>query len=249
MGTYRDIALWGDEHIDLGEIAVAGLPPQAAIAISRGKYPKGYSYLDPNEDAVLAATDGHNWLLAVVDGHDGFDAARAALNAVRINADATLAGSATGPESALRDALGAAKEAVGDALVDVEGERSASATAVTLTSVTGGRLTTLTMGDTAAVLVSNGKARRIGKPTRFLDPNSDLVTAHLATAEWKDGDRLVVASDGLFDFVGRSPTRVLARLTAQHLNPSDLAKGAIESAFAGGAGDNIAVAALFGAGR
>jgi len=65
MGTVRTAALWGDEHTELGEIAVAPLLPQAAVALSRGKFPKGYPHLDPNEDAVLAATDGANWLLPV----------------------------------------------------------------------------------------------------------------------------------------------------------------------------------------
>jgi hypothetical protein len=39
-------------------------------------------------------------------------------------------------------------------------------------------------------------------------------------------------------------------LVAQHPdNPADLANAAVESAFDGGAGDNIAVAALYDAGR
>jgi serine/threonine protein phosphatase PrpC len=250
MGTYREVVLWGDEHTELGEIAVVGLAPDAAVALSRGKFPKGYPHVDPNEDAVLAATDGSNWLLAVADGHNGFDAARAALNAIRMGTEATLSVAVADPVSALRDALTSAKSAVSDALTDLEGHRTASATAVTLAAVAGGRLTTLTMGDTAAVLIRNGRGRRIGRPTKFLDSVSDISTADFATAEWQLGDQVVVASDGLFDFVGRSPNRVLARLVAQHPdNPADLANAAVESAFDGGAGDNIAVAALYDAGR
>jgi len=250
MGIYREAALWGDAHTELGEIAVAGLLPHAAVALSRGKFPKGYPHLDPNEDAVLAATDGANWLLAVADGHNGFDAARAALTALQSTTEATLADSATDPETALRTALALAGAAVTDALTDVEEGRSGSATALTVAIVAAGRLTAVTMGDTAAVLIRNGRARRIGSPTRFLGPGADPATADLEQADIQPGDTVVVASDGLLDFLGRSPIRVLARLAARYPDdPVDLAGRAIERAFAGGAGDNIAVALLCDPGR
>src|SRR5665811_2204355 len=68
--SLRTAVLWGNDHTELGEIGFTEVPPAGAIAISRGKFRKGYSYLDPNEDAVLIATDGTSWLLAVADGHD-----------------------------------------------------------------------------------------------------------------------------------------------------------------------------------
>ncbi len=100
MGKVSQAALWGDEHTELGEMAVAPLRPSAAVALSRGKFPKGYPHLDPNEDAVLAATDGVTWLLAVADGHNGFDAARAAVAALQTGAAAILKAAAGDPESA-----------------------------------------------------------------------------------------------------------------------------------------------------
>jgi len=243
MGTFRLAALWGDEHNELGEIAVADLPPDAAVALSRGKFPKGYPHLDPNEDAVLAATDGSAWLLAVADGHNGFDVARAAMTALQATAPATLAGAIKDSEAALWAGLTLVGEAVTEALAQVPEDRAASATALTVALVAEGHLTVLTLGDTAAVLVRDGRARRIGGPTRFLRPGADLADAGIDRADLQPGDTVVVASDGLFDFLGRSSTRVLARLAAQHQeNPAGLAGAAVEQAFSGGAGDNVAVA-------
>lgn len=250
MGTYRDAALWGDEHTELGETAVTELAPNAAVALSRGKFPKGYPHVDPNEDVVLVATDGANWVLAVADGHNGFDAAHAAMSAVRNNAKTTLAQATTDPESALRDSFDMAKSAIAESLVDVEDDRLLSATALTLVIIGAGRLTALTMGDTGAVLIRNGRARRLGRTTKFLNPHADLRVADLAQVDQQAGDRVLVASDGLFDFVGRSPRRALTQLSDLHpTNSVDLAGAAIERAFAGGAGDNIAVAVLSDAGR
>ncbi|MFH1330493.1 MAG: hypothetical protein ABIJ48_07590, partial [Actinomycetota bacterium] len=81
-GGLRLAALWGTDHETLGEIALEEVTPSLVAALSRGRYPKGYPHLDPNEDGALAASDGTAAVLAVVDGHNGFDAARAALQAV-----------------------------------------------------------------------------------------------------------------------------------------------------------------------
>jgi serine/threonine protein phosphatase PrpC len=250
MGIYREAALWGDEHTELGEIAVAALPPRAAVALSRGRFPKGYPHLDPNEDAVLAATNGSAWLLAVADGHNGFDAARAALTALQSTAPATLTRSATEPEPALRDALVMAGAAVTESLTDVAEDRSASATALSVAIISGDRLTAATLGDTTAVLIRDGRARRIGSSTGFLGPGADLSAARFDRADLHPGDTVVVASDGLFDFLGRSPDRALARLAARPgESPAGLARAAVEQACAGGAGDNIAVALLYSSPR
>jgi serine/threonine protein phosphatase PrpC len=248
MGTYREAALWGDEHTELGEIAVASLAPNAALALSRGKFPKGYPHLDPNEDAVLAATDGAGWLLAAADGHNGFDAARAAVTAARRTAPAILAEAATDPAAALQSALAVIGQAVTEAVAGAPDGRAGSATALTLALLEADRLTAVTLGDTAALLVRGGRARRIGMPTRFLAPGADLTGTVIDQADLQTGDLVVVASDGLLDFLGRSPTRVLARLAAQHPDdPVDLARAAIERAFGGGAGDNIALVLFYAA--
>src|SRR4030065_278031 len=74
----RAAALWGPDHETLGEVEVREVTASLAMALSRGKFPKGYPHVDLNEDGALAATNGPAAVLAVADGHNGLDAARAA---------------------------------------------------------------------------------------------------------------------------------------------------------------------------
>ncbi|MEA3502778.1 MAG: hypothetical protein U9R47_08390, partial [Actinomycetota bacterium] len=78
-GVAQSILLLGSDHTELGEVEIAELSPHVAVGISRGRFPKGYAHVDPNEDAVFAATDGTTAIIAVADGHHGFDAAEAAI--------------------------------------------------------------------------------------------------------------------------------------------------------------------------
>jgi hypothetical protein len=98
--------LLGDQAVELGEVIQAELGSSCALALSRGRFAKGYPYLDPNEDACLAATDGHRYLLAVADGHNGFDAARAAITALDAHSENIL-GSAE-PSSVVIEVAGEA---------------------------------------------------------------------------------------------------------------------------------------------
>ena len=75
-------ALWGPEHVELGETAVAAAGERAAIALTRGRFQKTYGYIDPNED-VAAVVDGpRSTLLVVADGHNGATAPLAAVEEV-----------------------------------------------------------------------------------------------------------------------------------------------------------------------
>jgi len=56
MSDVQHSVLWGHDHPQLGVVATEEISPRVAIALSRGKYPKGYPHLDPNEDAVAAPT-------------------------------------------------------------------------------------------------------------------------------------------------------------------------------------------------
>ena len=80
--TFHSALLLGEDHTELEEVAITEVAPNLAIGISRGRFPKGYPHIDPNEDAAYAATDGTTTVLAVADGHQGFDAARAATSAI-----------------------------------------------------------------------------------------------------------------------------------------------------------------------
>ncbi|MGI9431532.1 MAG: PP2C family protein-serine/threonine phosphatase [Myxococcota bacterium] len=74
----KSALLRGRDHVALGAIdAVA--EADAAIAISVGGAPKTYSHADPNEDAALFAIGEAGTLVAVADGHRGFEAAEVAL--------------------------------------------------------------------------------------------------------------------------------------------------------------------------
>jgi serine/threonine protein phosphatase PrpC len=70
--------LRGREHVELGAIDVVG-EGCAAIAISVGGAKKRYAHVDPNEDAALFAAGPAGVLVAVADGHHGFEAAEVAL--------------------------------------------------------------------------------------------------------------------------------------------------------------------------
>lgn len=70
--------LRGREHLELGAIAVVA-EGRGAIALSLGGARKQYAHVDPNEDAALLALGPAGVLVAVADGHHGFEAAEVAL--------------------------------------------------------------------------------------------------------------------------------------------------------------------------
>jgi hypothetical protein len=76
------LLLVGSDHTELDEVAIEEVTPKLTIGISCGWFPKGYPHADPNEHAVFAATDGNATIVAVADGHHGFDAAGAAITAI-----------------------------------------------------------------------------------------------------------------------------------------------------------------------
>jgi len=82
QGCFQSALLVGSDHTELDEVAIEEVTPKLTIGISCGWFPKGYPHADPNEDAVFAATDGNATIVAVADGHHGFDAARAAITAI-----------------------------------------------------------------------------------------------------------------------------------------------------------------------
>lgn len=231
------IVLWGDEHPVLDEVADARLDEHTAVALSRGRHPKPYAHVDPNEDAVLAATGPHAVLLAVADGHLGFDAARAALQAVAERA-AALVGDGD-PAAVLEDTCRAARDAVAKAVAGADPPRSDSRTALTVALAVGSHLHTVTYGDTVCVRGRGGRAKVASESAPFLGPGSGIPPVR--RTRLRDGDRVAVASDGLTTYLGRDwPTR-----TAEVLAEGDAAAAAarrlIELAMDGGAGDHVAV--------
>ena len=228
--------LLGSEAVELGEIHTATLGGSCALALSRGRFPKGYPHTDPNEDACFAATDGNSWLLAVADGHNGFTAAEAAIGA--IESPGLLALAATDPAGAAGQAMTLAHKAVVSALV---GTDSSSRTALTVLAMSPAGVATSQAGDTVGFVVGRARARMLTEPGPFL--GRDLASDALAAPDshtLQPGEGVVLASDGLIDFLGRQPLRILAPLFDPD-EPLASVESAVGAAFAGGAGDNVAL--------
>jgi serine/threonine protein phosphatase PrpC len=97
--------LRGREHLELAAIALHA-EADAAIALSIGGAPKRYTHTDPNEDVALLVVRGEHVLLAVADGHGGYEAAEIALETIE-RWDAALSADPQGAPAWSRLALGA----------------------------------------------------------------------------------------------------------------------------------------------
>jgi len=241
VGSGELVGLWGDDHPDLDRVADAQLDDRAAVALTRGRYPKDYGHVDPNEDAVLAANGPAGWLLAVADGHFGFDAARAALGVVAARAPDLLGGSGN-PTRALEDLCRAARAAVVDAVAELERPRRDSATALTLALVTGGHLHVVTYGDTVCLRGRGGKAKVVGESGPFLDPHAGL--HEVVRVRMRARDRVAVGSDGLTTYLGHDWPARLAEVLDEEDEPRVAARRLLELAMTGGAGDHVSVGVL-----
>jgi PPM family protein phosphatase len=235
----RLAALWGHEHPDLGAVATASCGPAVGVALSRGRFPKAYAHLDPNEDAVVAAVCGDRWLLAVADGHSGFDAARAALEQVVDAAPEILGGHSPSPRVALESLMASMANRVRAVLADASDERALSRTAVTVVLGADQEAGVATLGDTAAVRIRRGRGKRVSTPTGFLGATTELPRP--GSVRLRPGDRVVVCSDGLVDFLGTGWTHQVARIVGG-LPGEQAAADLLAAAFAAGAGDHVAVA-------
>lgn len=234
------VALWGDEHPDLERIADARVDERTAVALSRGRYPKPYPHVDPNEDAVLAACGPAGRLLAVADGHFGFDAARAALTAVAQRAPALVGESAEPPADGLKETCRAAREAVAAAVASLEQPRADSRTALTVALLTGEHLHVATYGDTVCVRERAGRGKAVGSDGwPFLGP--DVGTPKIDRVRLRRRDRVAVASDGLTTYLGRDWVARTAAALAPAEDPRQTAHHLVELAMDGGAGDHIGV--------
>lgn len=234
----RTALLLGSDHTTLGATATV-TAGRTAAALSRGRFPKGYPHIDPNEDAVVVADLASHLLLAVADGHDGSEAAEVAITAIAARLESL---DLTDTTAALRDLTSAvvarAQERLG---------ATPSRTALSIVLVDGRRVATATFGDTSVILLRAGKARRVSRPAPFLGPEVTVDTAAFTAPPVRPGDRVVAATDGLLDFLGRNALPRLAAIDAP--DQEAWVRAAVEAAFDGGAGDNIAVGALLASGR
>jgi serine/threonine protein phosphatase PrpC len=256
--------LRGREHTLLGAhgaIAEASV----AIAISRGGFAKQYAYVDPNEDAAAFAYGARAVLLAVADGHSGFEAAEVALEHLLENpapnwttGDGPPAGEAWG-----RHALAA----LADAAVQIGGERregSRSRTTLTLAlaDLARGECLYAAIGDSHLFAAYAGETREVAPASRGAFLGEPGVTEKLAEvarigAFALDGVRaLVLASDGLSEegigvadpAAAVHAARIAASEERADLQPLTLARAVCDAACASHraqhSGDNIACAVL-----
>lgn len=234
-------ALAGDKCPTLGHVVVQPVGEHIAFAMSRGRFPKGKGAVDPNEDAVLVAEGPTGVFAAVLDGHLGFDAARAALQACYDHATDIVEQPLYDPRVALNAVIADARVNIADALATTSEERRASRTAMTLALVARGRVWVATIGDTYAYLHRRGRRRsvRFRQDIRFLGP--EPVRASVDRKRVGAGDRLLLASDGLTDFTrpGWAPD-VLAGAPPE-VDAAAIAARLLDGALAGGAGDNVTV--------
>ncbi len=230
----------GNEHTTLGEVAVHVLSESTAIGLSAGALPKSYWHMDPNEDATMAAVGDDGALLAVADGHNGADVAMAAVGAMQDQAETLLGCPAAQAERELTAALVRVEEAIGVLLAHRRAPRSLSRAALSVALIRGERLITATYGDTAVVRVRAGRAKAFSAGDGFLGAAGAL-PAH-ATARLREGDLVVVCSDGVTDFIGQDWPAAIAAAAEDQPDAESVVRALLERAFEGGAGDHLAVA-------
>lgn len=230
--------LLGPDHTVLGAVAVEDITPGLAIGISCGRFPKGYPHVEPNEDAVFAGTNGSTTVLAIADGHNGFEAARAAITAIAAAFENLTGGD---PQAITRGLAQAAIDAVGPIETQRSAPRSTSRTALTIAVIIGRSLATATIGDTACFATTRRSARRLASPSDFLsaDMNVGKITVDTVSLRWKGA--VVLTSDGFLDFAAR-PRQILRSVATAPA--SDGVRRLLDAAADGGAGDNVSTAVV-----
>jgi len=258
--------LRGRDHVALG-VHGAIAEASVAIAISRGGYAKQYAYVDPNEDAVAFGVGERAVLLAVADGHSGFEAAEVALEHL-LEHPAPHWTEGSGPPARLESWRRHALAALNDAALQIGGERregSRSRTTLTLALAdpAAGQCHYAAIGDSHLFAVFAEEVREVApaeKSGAFLgDPavTEKLAEyARLGVFSLAGVRALVLATDGLSEEgIGvANPTRTVheARIACARepaaLRPLVLARSLCDAACAAHraqhSGDNIACAVL-----
>jgi len=243
--------LWGTDHEELDVVATLALGPRTALANTRGRYPKGYRYEDPNEDTVAAVVGPRATLLVCADGHNGATAPNVAVQEV-------LDAFGADPPPALDDAgwleLFGQVNATVMARKSIASEQPASNTVLLVALASPGRLSWAAVGDGAIVVGRPGaqRARQLNKEVmRFvgypMGKRSLKSTVQRGAADLEPDEWVVVVTDGLSEFVSPlRPADVVPRVLATVKPPSAeaAARALVNTACSAGAGDNVAVAVV-----
>lgn len=246
-------ALWGPDHVELGSVAVAEAGPRAAVALTRGRHLKSYSYLDPNEDVVAAVAGDRATLLVCADGHNGATAPVRAVEAVLAELGGDPPPELEGGRHPWPALFGRVNDAVRAAVADSEQPQSRTVLLVALVSP--GRVSWGALGDAALVVCRPGerRSRQLNREAmRFVGyPMGQRVLRQLVSHgsdELGAGEWVVLVTDGLSEFI--APMRpagmlpwVLARAAGDGgLTPAAAARAIVHAAGEAGAGDNVGVA-------
>ncbi|MGZ4694899.1 MAG: PP2C family protein-serine/threonine phosphatase [Acidimicrobiales bacterium] len=233
--------LWGPDHTILDKTAEAVVGGRVALALTRGRHRKRYAYIDPNEDVVAAVTDTNRLMLVVADGHNGKESSVVAVQALVELARAGL------PERVDSDRATELFLRLNDRVIEALGDPTCpnptSRTTLAVALLTGPQLSWASLGD-SAVFARHGEltirldeARR----DRFLGERYSRRRMAAAmtsgTVQLGAGDHVYVASDGYTDYAANP----LAWRGADGAGPDEIARDAVQRAFDGGAGDNVAV--------
>ena len=256
-GKIRDVRaeLWGTDHTELDSVASATVGTRAALAITRGRYPKAYRYVDENEDAAAAvAGPSGTTLLVCADGHNGATASHVAVREV-------LEAFGDDPPASLSDDEWLALFGrVNEAVIATKGLGSvhpSSNTVLLVALVAGGEISWAAIGDAAIVLARPGgtRGRQLNKEAmRFvgypMNRRQLKGTVQRGRARIEPGEWVVLVTDGLSEFVAPlRPADVVPRvLSLAERNGDGGAEAAalalVDTACNAGAGDNVAAAVL-----
>jgi serine/threonine protein phosphatase PrpC len=258
--------LRGRDHVVLGAHGAIA-EGSVAVAITRGGYAKQYAYVDPNEDAVAFAVGERAVLLAVADGHSGFEAAEVALEYL-LEHPAPNWTEGSGAPASLESWRRHALAALNDAALQIGGERregSRSRTTLTLALAdpSAGQCHYAAIGDSHLFAAFAGDVREVAaaeQPGAFLGdpsvPEKLAEYARLGVFPLAGVRALVLATDGLSEEgIGvPDPARTIheARLGVAGepaaLRPLAFARAICDAALASHrahhSGDNVACAIL-----
>jgi serine/threonine protein phosphatase PrpC len=238
--------LWGRNHVAYDEVAVRSVSPDAAVAITRGRFPKAYQWVDPNEDSAAAVVGTEATLLVVADGHNGVEAAEIAVSYV-LGALGDVPPPANLSDGQLVDLFLSASQRVMRETRRLALPKRESRTTLTIALVAPQRVQWAGMGDTALFVADGRAARDLSRPRhhfvgyqasrREVDERLWRGVRPLTAGSW-----VVLTTDGFTNFTSMSPAMVVADIVRRADDACDIARAIVEHAGTGGAGDNVAVA-------
>jgi serine/threonine protein phosphatase PrpC len=259
----------GREHTELGAIDIVA-EGSGAIAISIGGAKKRYAHVDPNEDSALLALGPAGMLVAVADGHHGFEAAEVALEYLANYPAPHWTEPGTVRADTWRRQVGAVLEDTNRAIrAERPGSAEGSCTTLAMALVLpkDGALLYATIGDSHLYrAVRDGTVRDLAAPREekpcFLgaaeaDAASLLARARVGTAPLSGTQALVLVTDGLTERgIGVEDPEAAVRdaITAASTEPPQrrtlvAARGVVDRACAAHrahrAGDNVACAVVW----